>query len=598
MRRFNSPISGFWLSAPEPSEDALLFVLLLAWTFVAVPSVPPPSSERPVAGYRGGLARPEALNLQVWGIGGRRRRPSLRQVADQTYFLVLLQEERRNLKREIGKLQAQMEVLNREAEQLPGMRSRKAELESQVEDLQEEIIVINAAMAHARGTRRPQDIARAAQELKKKKRGKAKHCLCLAIRLLPSRKPLQRALLDEFYLSNRSRAEQLSALQAELALLTEDSEAKLLASSPEARQTYEDLQLKLAQHQAETHQAHQEMDTLTEQLSVAEATVQSDPARAQLLQLLERRESLLKRQQETSQTWRACQGQAFAEQRAHILQEIERRRGEVAALAKRTEKAADLKSSQAEREAEIRKLRLLAEKDAEISAFIERYSEASRKRTAAQADANADLQEAEKTHRLLERQLRAIPTAAQAESLAQRVAETTAALSEVEQTLHEAKAQLEERKKELHREENLEQISREELRVSRQHLEAMKAEIHDKFDRKDDLRVAVEEERKHLIERGKRLRGELEAARTEVETANRETDEALRRLQESDIHHHLKELEAELERNRQTVAELQTTVDLQKKSDPSAAVAACMVLVGKINEAVTTQTRWCESHRC
>nr|CEL70963.1 TPA: intraflagellar transport protein component IFT74/72, putative [Neospora caninum Liverpool] len=529
------------------------------------------SSERPVTGHRGGLACPEILEPSGLGVPGTGRTASLRQVADPTYFFILLKEKHRDLRREIGKFQAQMEVLGREAEQLPAMRRRKSELEKEVEELQEEIVTINSAVTHGRENLRPEALATTAKEMKEKNEEK-------------------RALLDELFVSNWSRAEQLSSLQAELHVLTDASEEKLLCLSPEARRTYEGLREKLEQHQGDIKKVRQKIESVSEQLSVAEEKVQSDPARVRLLQLRETREQLRRRQQENLRSMRTGQRQTFPEKRATLLQEIEKVTGEIAELQEKQQRASNLTRSQQEREAEIRKLRLLAAKDAELSAFIERYSEGREKRAVAEAAEEAELSEAEKLSELLEEQLRAVPTPEQAETFTSALKERKTALQKAEQDLLEAKRQLEEKQKELQREGKLGQISEDELRVLSKHLEDMREEIERKLDKTDELRLLIEEERNQLAQSEQRLRSNLEDVQAEAEAATKQKNAIMKRLQANTVHQRLEQLEAELECHRRDVEAVRKAVDMQKQLDPNALTVACMSVVEKIHEKLRART--------
>ncbi|KFG99816.1 putative intraflagellar transport protein 74/72 [Toxoplasma gondii VAND] len=555
------------------------------------------SSERPVTGHRGGFACPEILEPRGLLVSGSSRAVSLRQVADPTYFFILLKEKHRDLRREIGKFQAQIEVLSREAEQLPMMRRRKRELEKDIEELQEEIAVINSAVTLGRENLRPEVVAATAREVKEKNETK-------------------RALLDELFVSNWTRAARLSSLNAELNVLTDACEEKLLRLSPETRRTYEDLQQKLEHHQAEMKRTRQIVESLSEELSAAEEKVQSDPARTRLLQLRETHDTLRRCQEGNLHSRRVRQRRTLAENRAAILQEIEKLTGEISDLQKKQKRSVDLTRSQTEREAEIRvalsrrlpeedeqeqqKLRLLAEKDAELSAFIERYSkgEGREKRSATQAAGEAELSEAEKLNSLLEEQLRAVPMPEQAETLARALNETKTALQKAEQDLLEAKSQLEEKQKELYREENMEAISKEELRVVCKHLEDMRGEIAEKLDKADDLRRLTEEEQNQLTHAEKHLRGNLEEVRAATEAATNKKNEAMNRLRENSVHQRLADLEAELERTRRSVEIVQKDVDLQKQIDPNAVTASCMGVVEKINEQLKVQTQKCHWHQC
>ncbi|CBZ56201.1 putative intraflagellar transport protein component IFT74/72 [Neospora caninum Liverpool] len=350
----------------------------------------------------------EILEPSGLGVPGTGRTASLRQVADPTYFFILLKEKHRDLRREIGKFQAQMEVLGREAEQLPAMRRRKSELEKEVEELQEEIVTINSAVTHGRENLRPEALATTAKEMKEKN--------------------------------------------------------------------------------------------------------------------------------------------------------------------------------------EEKKLRLLAAKDAELSAFIERYSEGREKRAVAEAAEEAELSEAEKLSELLEEQLRAVPTPEQAETFTSALKERKTALQKAEQDLLEAKRQLEEKQKELQREGKLGQISEDELRVLSKHLEDMREEIERKLDKTDELRLLIEEERNQLAQSEQRLRSNLEDVQAEAEAATKQKNAIMKRLQANTVHQRLEQLEAELECHRRDVEAVRKAVDMQKQLDPNALTVACMSVVEKIHEKLRART--------
>lgn len=82
-----------------------------------------------------------------------------------------------------------------------------------------------------------------------------------------------------------------------------------------------------------------------------------------------------------------------------------------------------------------------------------------------------------------------------------------------------------------------------------------------------------------------RLRSQLEEAREKAERLETKKTEVLRSLRENAAHQRLEVLDAELERGRRTVAELQKVVDEEKKKcDPNVIKAVCLGLADQVND--------------
>ena len=515
----------------------------------------------------------QGLTGAISGAGGQKIE---RKIQDKSYFLTLLQTRLNNIQNEIIKMNDEIGKINSDMTQYGNLNKQYEILSKEVQDLEGELADYNLAGDKHRSGMRAEDIEEVYNRIK-----------------LYNKKKMDES--DNLFLDKAKIMEQLQQIEQENNRVLQGIEQRLLDLDPDQKNEYESIREENQNYVLQIYQLREEMADLNAQLVEGENMLRNNPNKMEAHKLKDSI-NLLKRKKEELELQTNESGLSIDELKQRLMAKakeqtmeknnIDKKIPDTRKLIEANKKAIieiekEMKSQQSSDNTKA--VDSIAEKDKEISAFIENHENIKRahyKEIRAKEEVVLVL-----LHNIAEKINLGEKPLEGGTGIKERIKEKKDMIEKSENTLEEAKAKYEELVIKLDRLDKLDETLKKDIDNYKEKLLRINNDISNKFDKveeqKDFLKRDAERKKKLLIilNQNKENYNKLLTSLT-LKNRTKNTQ-----LEDNDIYKRLHELEVRMQSNENTIYSLQSYIDSKANENQYGnLLKECMELQQKINE--------------
>ena len=515
----------------------------------------------------------QGLTGAISGSGGQKIE---RKIQDKSYFLTLLKTRISDITNEIVKMNDKIGEINSDLTKYGALNKEYEILSKEVQDLEGELADYNLAGDKYRSNMRAEDIEEVYNKIK-----------------LYNKKKMDES--DNLFLDKAKIMEQIGEIEQELNKVQQLIEQKLLDLDPEQKNEYESIKEENQNYVLQIYQLREEMAELNSQLIEGENALRNNPNKMEahklkdLINLLKRKKEELELQtNESGLSIDELKQRLMAKAKEQTIEKnnIDKKIPDTKKLIEANKKAIfeiekEMKSQQ--KNDNTKAVDSIAEKDKEISAFIENHENIKRthyKEIRAKEEIILSL-----LNNISEK-IRMGETPLEGGSgLRERIKEKKEMIEKSENTLEEAKAKYEELVIKLQRLDKLDETLKKDIENYKEKLQRINNDINNKFDKVDEQKDFLKrdtERKKKLLVYLNQNKENYNKLLTSLILKNRTKN---RQLEDNDIYKRLHELEVKMQNNENTIYSLQSYIDSKSNENQYGnLLKECMDLQQKINE--------------
>ena len=515
----------------------------------------------------------QGLTGAISGAGGQKIE---RKIQDKSYFLTLLKTKISDISNEIVKMNDQIGKINSDMTKYGALNKEYEILSKEVQDLEGELADYNLAGDKYRSNMRAEDIEEVYNRIK-----------------LYNKKKMDES--DNLFLDKAKIMDQLQQIEQEHNRVSQGIEQRLLDLDPDQKNEYEAIREENQNYVLQIYQLREEMAELNSQLIEGENALRNNPNKMEAHKLKDSI-NLLKRKKEELELQTNESGLSIDELKQRLMAKAKEQTMEKNNIDKKIPDTRKLieanKKAIIEIEKEMKSQRSsdntkavdsIAEKDKEISAFIENHENIKRNHykevRAKEEVVLALLNNISEKINLGEKPLEG------GTGIKERIKEKKDMIEKSENTLEEAKAKYEELVIKLERLDKLDETLKKDIDNYKEKLMRINNDISKKFDKieeqKDFLKRDCERKKKLLVilNQNKENYSKLLTSLT-LKNRTKNTQ-----LEDNDIYKRLHELEVKMQQNENTIYSLQSYIDSKANENQYGnLLKECMDLQQKIND--------------
>jgi intraflagellar transport protein 74 len=515
----------------------------------------------------------QGLTGAISGAGGQKIE---RKIQDKSYFLTLLKTKTSDISNEIVKMNEQIGKINSDMTKYGALNKEYEILSKEVQDLEGELADYNLAGDKYRSNMRAEDIEEVYNRIK-----------------LYNKKKMDES--DNLFLDKAKIMDQLQQIEQEHNRVSQGIEQRLLDLDPDQKNEYESIREENQNYVLQIYQLREEMAELNSQLIEGENALRNNPNKMEAHKLKDSI-NLLKRKKEELELQTNESGLSIDELKRRLMAKakeqtmeknnIDKKIPDTRKLIEANKKAIieiekEMKSQQSSDNTKA--VDSIAEKDKEISAFIENHENIKRNHykevRAKEEVVLALLNNISEKINLGEKPLEG------GTGIKERIKEKKDMIEKSENTLEEAKAKYEELVIKLERLDKLDETLKKDIDNYKEKLMRINNDISKKFDKieeqKDFLKRDCERKKKLLVilNQNKENYSKLLTSLT-LKNRTKNTQ-----LEDNDIYKRLHELEVKMQQNENTIYSLQSYIDSKANENQYGnLLKECMDLQQKIND--------------
>ena len=515
----------------------------------------------------------QGLTGAISGSGGQKIE---RKIQDKSYFLTLLKTRISDITNEIVKMNDKIGEINSDLTKYGALNKEYEILSKEVQDLEGELADYNLAGDKYRSNMRAEDIEEVYNKIK-----------------LYNKKKMDES--DNLFLDKAKIMEQIGEIEQELNKVQQLIEQKLLDLDPEQKNEYESIKEENQNYVLQIYQLREEMAELNSQLIEGENALRNNPNKMEahklkdLINLLKRKKEELELQtNESGLSIDELKQRLMAKAKEQTIEKnnIDKKIPDTKKLIEANKKAIfeiekEMKSQQ--KNDNTKAVDSIAEKDKEISAFIENHENIKRthyKEIRAKEEIILSL-----LNNISEKIGMGETPLEGGSGLRERIKEKKEMIEKSENTLEEAKAKYEELVIKLQRLDKLDETLKKDIENYKEKLQRINNDINNKFDKVDEQKDFLKrdtERKKKLLVYLNQNKENYNKLLTSLILKNRTKN---RRLEDNDIYKRLHELEVKMQNNENTIYSLQSYIDSKSNENQYGnLLKECMDLQQKINE--------------
>ena len=515
----------------------------------------------------------QGLTGAISGSGGQKIE---RKIQDKSYFLTLLKTRISEISNEILKMNDEIGKINTDMTKYGTLNKEYEILSKEVQDLEGELADYNLAGDKYRSNMRAEDIEEVYNRIK-----------------LYNKKKMDES--DNLFLDKAKIMEQIQQIEQENNRVLQGIEQRLLDLDPDQKNEYEAIREENQNYVLQIYQLREEMADLNSQLIEGENLLRNNPNKMEAHKLKDSI-NLLRRKKEELELQTNESGLSIDELKQRLMAKakeqtmeknnIDKKIPDTRKLIEANKKAIieiekEMKSQQSADNTKA--FDSIAEKDKEMSAFIENHENIKRnyyKEIRAKEEVVlALLRNISEKINLGEKPLEG------GTGIKERIKEKKDMIEKSENTLEEAKAKYEELVIKLQRLDKLDETLKKDIENYKEKLLRINNDISKKFDKveeqKDFLKRDAERKKKLLVilNQNKENYSKLLTSLT-LKNRTKNTQ-----LEDNDIYKRLHELEVKMQQNENTIYSLQSYIDSKANENQYGnLLKECMELQQKIND--------------
>ena len=515
----------------------------------------------------------QGLTGAISGSGGQKIE---RKIQDKSYFLTLLKTRISEISNEILKMNDEIGKINTDMTKYGTLNKEYEILSKEVQDLEGELADYNLAGDKYRSNMRAEDIEEVYNRIK-----------------LYNKKKMDES--DNLFLDKAKIMEQIQQIEQENNRVLQGIEQRLLDLDPDQKNEYEAIREENQNYVLQIYQLREEMADLNSQLIEGENSLRNNPNKMEAHKLKDSI-NLLRRKKEELELQTNESGLSIDELKQRLMAKakeqtmeknnIDKKIPDTRKLIEANKKAIieiekEMKSQQSADNTKA--FDSIAEKDKEMSAFIENHENIKRnyyKEIRAKEEVVlALLRNISEKINLGEKPLEG------GTGIKERIKEKKDMIEKSENTLEEAKAKYEELVIKLQRLDKLDETLKKDIENYKEKLLRINNDISKKFDKveeqKDFLKRDADRKKKLLVilNQNKENYSKLLTSLT-LKNRTKNTQ-----LEDNDIYKRLHELEVKMQQNENTIYSLQSYIDSKANENQYGnLLKECMELQQKIND--------------
>ena len=515
----------------------------------------------------------QGLTGAISGAGGQKIE---RKIQDKSYYMTLFKTKISDISNEILKMNDEIGKINSDMTKYGTLNKEYEILSKEVQDLEGELADYNLAGDKYRSNMRAEDIEEVYNRIK-----------------LYNKKKMDES--DNLFLDKAKIMEQIQQIEQENNKVLQGIEQRLLDLDPDQKNEYEAIREENQNYVLQIYQLREEMADLNSQLIEGENSLRNNPNKMEAHKLKDSI-NLLKRKKEELELQTNESGLSVDELKQRLMakakeqtmekNKIDKKIPDTKKLIEANKKAIieiekEMKSQQSSDNSKA--VDSIAEKDKEISAFIENHENIKRnhyKEIRAKEEVVLAL-----LHNISEKINLGEKPLEGGTGIKERIREKKDMIEKSENTLEEAKAKYEELVIKLDRLDKLDQTLKKDIDNYKEKLLRINNDISKKFDKveeqKDFLKRDAERKKKLLVilNQNKENYSKLLTSLT-LKNRTKNTQ-----LEDNDIYKRLHELEVKMQANENTIYNLQSYIDSKANENQYCnLLKECMDLQQKIND--------------
>ena len=515
----------------------------------------------------------QGLTGAISGAGGQKIE---RKIQDKSYYMTLLKTKTSDISNEILKMNDEIGKINTDMTKYGTLNKEYEILSKEVQDLEGELADYNLAGDKYRSNMRAEDIEEVYNRIK-----------------LYNKKKMDES--DNLFLDKAKIMEQIQQIEQEHNRVLQGIEQRLLDLDPDQKNEYEAIREENQNYVLQIYQLREEMADLNSQLIEGENSLRNNPNKMEAHKLKDSI-NLLKRKKEELELQTNESGLSVDELKQRLMakakeqtmekNKIDKKIPDTKKLIEANKKAIieiekEMKSQQSNDNAKA--VDSIAEKDKEISAFIENHDNIKRNHykeiRAKEEVVLALLHNISDKINLGEKPLEG------GTGIKERIKEKKDMIEKSENTLEEAKAKYEELVIKLERLDKLDQTLKKDIDNYKEKLLRINNDISKKFDKVDEQKEFLKrdaERKKKLLVILNQNKENYSKLLTSLTLKNRTKNT---QLEDNDIYKRLHELEVKMQANENTIYNLQSYIDSKANENQYGnLLKECMDLQQKIND--------------
>ena len=515
----------------------------------------------------------QGLTGAISGAGGQKIE---RKIQDKSYYMTLLKTRISDISNEILKMNDEIGKINTDMTKYGTLNKEYEILSKEVQDLEGELADYNLAGDKYRSNMRAEDIEEVYNRIK-----------------LYNKKKMDES--DNLFLDKAKIMDQIQQIEQENNRVLQGIEQRLLDLDPDQKNEYEAIREENQNYVLQIYQLREEMADLNSQLVEGENSLRNNPNKMEAHKLKDSI-NLLRRKKEELELQTNESGLSIDELKQRLMAKakeqtmeknnIDKKIPDTRKLIEANKKAIieiekEMKSQQSADNTKA--FDSIAEKDKEMSAFIENHENIKRnyyKEIRAKEEVVlALLRNISEKINLGEKPLEG------GTGIKERIKEKKDMIEKSENTLEEAKAKYEELVIKLQRLDKLDETLKKDIENYKEKLLRINNDISKKFDKveeqKDFLKRDAERKKKLLVilNQNKENYSKLLTSLT-LKNRTKNTQ-----LEDNDIYKRLHELEVKMQQNENTIYSLQSYIDSKANENQYGnLLKECMELQQKIND--------------
>ena len=515
----------------------------------------------------------QGLTGAISGAGGQKIE---RKIQDKSYYMTLLKTRISDISNEILKMNDEIGKINTDMTKYGTLNKEYEILSKEVQDLEGELADYNLAGDKYRSNMRAEDIEEVYNRIK-----------------LYNKKKMDES--DNLFLDKAKIMDQIQQIEQENNRVLQGIEQRLLDLDPDQKNEYEAIREENQNYVLQIYQLREEMADLNSQLIEGENSLRNNPNKMEAhkikdsINLLRRKKEELELQtNESGLSIDELKQRLMAKAKEQTMEKnnIDKKIPDTRKLIEANKKAIieiekEMKSQQSSDNTKA--VDSIAEKDKEISAFIENHENIKRnhyKEIRAKEEVVLAL-----LHNISEKINLGEKPLEGGTGIKERIREKKDMIEKSENTLEEAKAKYEELVIKLERLDKLDQTLKKDIDNYKEKLLRINNDISKKFDKveeqKDFLKRDAERKKKLLVilNQNKENYSKLLTSLT-LKNRTKNTQ-----LEDNDIYKRLHELEVKMQANENTIYNLQSYIDSKANENQYGnLLKECMDLQQKIND--------------
>jgi intraflagellar transport protein 74 len=515
----------------------------------------------------------QGLTGAISGAGGQKIE---RKIQDKSYYMTLLKTRISDISNEIMKMNDEIGKINTDMTKYGTLNKEYEILSKEVQDLEGELADYNLAGDKYRSNMRAEDIEEVYNRIK-----------------LYNKKKMDES--DNLFLDKAKIMDQIQQIEQEHNRVLQGIEQRLLDLDPDQKNEYEAIREENQNYVLQIYQLREEMADLNSQLIEGENSLRNNPNKMEAHKLKDSI-NLLRRKKEELELQTNESGLSIDELKQRLIAKakeqtmeknnIDKKIPDTRKLIEANKKAIieiekEMKSQQSSDNTKA--VDSIAEKDKEISAFIENHENIKRnhyKEIRAKEEVVLAL-----LHNISEKINLGEKPLEGGTGIKERIREKKDMIEKSENTLEEAKAKYEELVIKLERLDKLDQTLKKDIDNYKEKLLRINNDISKKFDKveeqKDFLKRDAERKKKLLVilNQNKENYSKLLTSLT-LKNRTKNTQ-----LEDNDIYKRLHELEVKMQANENTIYNLQSYIESKANENQYGnLLKECMDLQQKIND--------------